>query len=46
MSCRTLLIALSLLGANGLRGQAAPQKNALAQIERDGRFHFVAFEIE
>jgi serine protease Do len=32
MSCRTLLIALSLLGANGLRGQAAPQKSALAQL--------------
>jgi serine protease Do len=32
MSCRTLLIALSLLCANGLRGQAAPQKNALAQL--------------
>jgi serine protease Do len=32
MRYRTLLIALSLLGANGLRGQAAPQKNALAQL--------------
>ncbi len=32
MGCRTLIIALSLLGANGLRGQAAPQKNALAQL--------------
>ena len=32
MRCRTLLIALSLLGSNGLRGQNATQKNVFAQL--------------
>jgi serine protease Do len=32
MRCRRLLIALSLLGSNGLNGQAAPQKSVLSQL--------------
>jgi serine protease Do len=32
MSCRAVLLALALVGANSLPGQDAPQKSALAQL--------------